>query len=90
MYEEYGDKSGRFGGISEKSGNSYGTIGTIFEKKSLKSFLSDIEKNPKQCMAVTLRNGKDLDEPKKIKDDEKQVEQKNLEFEEKMEAENDK
>ena len=39
-----------------------------------KSFPSDIERNPKQCMAVTLRSGKELDEPKKVEKDEKQVE----------------
>ena len=30
-----------------------------------KSFPSDTEKNPKQCMVVTLRSGKKLDDPKK-------------------------
>ena len=38
-----------------------------------KSFSSDIEKNPKQCMTMTLRSGKELDKPKKIEDGEKQV-----------------
>ena len=38
-----------------------------------KYILSDTKKNPNQCMAMTLRSGKDLDEPKKIEDDEKQV-----------------
>ena len=55
-----------------------------------KSFPSDTEKKPKQCMVVTLRSGKELDEPKKVEKDENQVEQKNLEFEEKIEAEKDK
>ena len=55
-----------------------------------KSFPSDTEKNLKQCMSMTLRTGKELDEPKKIKDDEKQVDKKNMGFEEKIEAENDK
>ena len=55
-----------------------------------KSFLSDTKKNLKQCMAVTLRSGKEFDEPKKIEDDEELVDQKNLEVEEKMEAGNDK
>ena len=41
-------------------------------------------------MAMTPRSGKELDEPKKIKEDEKQVDQKNLEVEEKMEVEIDK
>ena len=35
-----------------------------------KAFLSDIDKNPKQCMAVTLRSGKELEEPKKIVNEE--------------------
>ena len=79
LYEEYGDKSDQFGSISEKCGNSNETIGSIFERNLLKSFPSDIEKNHKQCMAVTLRSGKELDKPKKLKEDEKQVNQKNLE-----------
>ena len=39
---------------------------------------------------MTLRSGKELDKPKKIKDGEKQVDQKNPEIEEKMEVEIDK
>ena len=52
-----------------------------------KSFPSNIEKNPKQCMAITLRSGKKLDEPKKKEKTEKQVQHKNQEVEEKIEAE---
>ena len=36
-----------------------------------KSFPSDIQKNLKQCMSITLRSGKKLDEPKKSEKDEK-------------------
>ena len=53
----------------------------------LKSFPSDIEKNPKQCMVITLRSGKEMDEPKKDEKTEKQVEHKNMEVEEKIEDE---
>ena len=78
-------------GASLKNLETYmGQLAQSLRENPLKSFPSDIEKNPKQCMAVTLRSEKELDEPKKIKDDEKQVKQKILEFEEKMEAENDK
>ena len=31
----------------------------------LNSFPSNTEKNPKQCMVITLRSGKEMDEPKK-------------------------
>ena len=55
-----------------------------------KSFPSDTKKNPKKCMAITLRSGKELDEHKKSEKAEKQVEQKNLEIEEKIEDEIDK
>ena len=55
-----------------------------------KSFPSDTEKNPKQCMVVTLRSEKELDEPKKNKKTEKQMEHKNLEIEEKIEAKENK
>ena len=81
------DKSGRVGSISEKSVNSDGIISSIFEENPLKSIPSDIEKNLKQCMVVTLRSGKEPDEPKKVEKYEKQVEQKNMESEEKIEAE---
>ena len=47
-----------------------------------KFFLSDIEKNLKQCMTVTLRSGKTLDEPKKNEKTENQVEHRNMEVEE--------
>ena len=55
-----------------------------------KSFPSDREKNPKKCMAETLRRGKEPDEPKKDEKTEKQVEHKNLEVEEKIEVEENK
>ena len=55
-----------------------------------KSFLSDTEKNLKQCMAVTLRSGKYLDEPKKNEKTEKQVKRKNLESEENIESKTEK
>ena len=41
-------------------------------------------------MVVTLRSGKELDEPKKSEKAKKKVEQKNLEIEENIEAEIDK
>ena len=56
----------------------------------LKSFPSDTEKNSKQCMVVTLRSGKELTEPKKSEKDESKWREKNLEIEEKIEAEIDK
>ena len=53
-----------------------------------KSFLSDTETNPKQCMDVPLRSGKELEEPKKNSNEEEQPENKKEEAEikEKMEA----
>ena len=62
-----------------------GQLAQYLRENPPKSFPRVIEKNPKQCMVVTLRSGKELDEPKNIKKDEKRVEQKNLEVEEKME-----
>ena len=67
-----------------------GQLAQSLRENSPKSFLSDTKKNMKQCMIATLRSGKELDEPKKIEDAEKQVQQKILEFGEKMEAEIDK
>ena len=41
-----------------------------------KSFPSDTETNPKQCMVVTLRSGKELNEPQNVETSEDQVQQK--------------
>ena len=43
-----------------------------------------------QCMVVTLRSGKELDEPKKYEKTEKKVEHENLEVEKKIEAKKNK
>ena len=37
------------------------------QNQSKDAFLSDIRKNPKDCMAVTLRSGKELEERKNEK-----------------------
>ena len=46
-----------------------------------KFFLSDAEKNTKQCMVVTLRSGKELEKPKKIENEKEEVEKSNIEIE---------
>ena len=51
-----------------------GQLAQSLRENPQKSFSSDTEKNPKQCMAVTLRSGKELDEPKKCEKAKKQVE----------------
>ena len=53
-----------------------------------KSFPSDIETNPKQFMDVTLRSGKELEEPKKNSNEEEQTKNRKeeVEIEENMEA----
>ena len=52
-----------------------------------KSFSSDTKTNPKQCMAVTLRSGKELEEPKKNSNVEQPENRKEeAEIEEMMEA----
>ena len=67
-----------------------GQLAQSLRENPPKSFPSDMEKNPKQCMAVTLRSGKELDEPKKNEKTEKQMEHKNIEVEEKIEFEENK
>ena len=67
-----------------------GQLAQSLRENPPKSFPSDIKENSKQCMVVTLRSGKELDEPKKDEKIEKQVEHKNLEVEEKIEAEENK
>ena len=67
-----------------------GQLAQSLRENQPKSFPSDIKKNPKHCMVVTLRSGKELDEPMKDEKTEKQVEHKNLEVEEKIEAKGNK
>ena len=43
-----------------------------------KSFPSDTKKNPKQCMVVTLRSGKELDEPQKKENERERVEESKI------------
>ena len=38
------------------------------KESSSKSFLSDTEKNPKDCMAITLRSGKELGNEERLGD----------------------
>ena len=65
-----------------------GQLAQSLKKNPSKSFPSDTKKNLKQCMAVTLRSGKELDEPKKIENDKEQVDKKKRKVEEKGESEN--
>ena len=76
-------------GASLKSQETHmGQLAQSLRENPPKSFPSDIEKNPKQCMAVTLRSGKELDGPKKDEKTKNQVEHKNMEVEEKIGEEN--
>ena len=47
-----------------------GQLAKSMREQPLKSFPSDTETNPKLCMAVTLRSGKELDETKNVEKDE--------------------
>ena len=47
-----------------------GQLAQSLRENPPKSFPSDIEKNQKQCMVVTLRSGKVMDEHKKVEKDE--------------------
>ena len=51
---------------------------SLREKNPSKAFQSDTEKNSKQCMAVTLRSGKELKEPKNIVNEEEQLEKRKV------------
>ena len=42
-----------------------GQLAFSLQKKSQDTFPSDTQKNPKDCLAVTLRSGKELQESKK-------------------------
>ena len=52
------------------------------KQNSLKSFPSDTKTNPKQCMVVTLRSGRELDDSIEVKRQaEIEIEEKNVEAE---------
>ena len=51
-----------------------GKLAQSVREHPLKSFPSNTETNPKQCMDVTLRSGKELEEPKKNSNEEEQSE----------------
>ena len=55
-----------------------GQLAKSMREQPLKSYPSDTKTNLKQCMAVTLRSGKELDETKNVENDEAQVQQKIL------------
>ena len=60
-----------------------GQLTQAINQSSSKSFPSDMEKNPKYCMAITLSSGRKLDDSKEEKQ-QVQVEKKNLETEKEM------
>ena len=39
-----------------------GQLGLAIQNKSKDAFLSDTKKNPKDCMAITLRSGREMKE----------------------------
>ena len=59
-----------------------GQLAQSWKENPSKCFSSDTEKNLKQCLVVTLRSKKELDEPKKIENDKEQANKKNIEIEE--------
>ena len=65
-----------------------GQLAQSVREHPLKSFPNDTETNPKQCMVVTLRSGKELEELKKNSNEEEQSENRKeeAEIEENMEA----
>ena len=58
-----------------------GQLAQSVREQPPKSFPSNTETNPKQCMAITLRSGKKLAEPKSVEKDETQVQQEILDTE---------
>ena len=67
-----------------------GQLSLSLKENPSRFFPSETKKNLKECIAVTLRSGKELDEPKKIKNARDQVEKSKIEAEkEKGKAEND-
>ena len=67
-----------FGASLKNLETEMGQLAQYLRKNPPKSFLSDTEKNSKQCMVVALRSGKEVNEPKKNEKTEKQVEQKKI------------
>ena len=52
-----------------------GKLTQSFKQSFSKSFPCNIEKNPKECMAITLKSGRELDNSKEVK---QQVEVENV------------
>ena len=55
-----------------------GQVAISLKENPAKSFTSDTEKNLKYCLAETLRNGKELDEPQKKENEKKQVDKNKI------------
>ena len=51
-----------------------GQLALAVQEQSARTFPSDTEKNPRECKAVTLRSGKELDNTKKQQPKEGQFE----------------
>ena len=47
---------------------------------SLKTFPSDLENNPKDCMAITLRTGKELGDSKEVKNEKVKIEKEEVKW----------
>ena len=62
------------GASLKKLETQMGQLAQSLRENPLKSFPSDTEKNPKQCMVVTLRSRKELDEPKPSEESKKKGE----------------
>ena len=58
-----------------------GQLAQSMREQPPKSFSCDTKTNPKQCMAVTLRSGKELNEPQNVEKGKDQVQQEILNVE---------
>ena len=59
------------------------------KKSSSISFLSDMEKNPKDCMAITLRSGKELGDSKDVENEKVEIEKEEVKIDKKEEKKDD-
>ena len=60
------------------------------KESSSKSFPSDMENNPKDCMAITLRSGKELGDSKEVENEKVEIEKEEVKMNKEEKREEDK
>ena len=62
-----------------------GRLAHFMKESSSRSFPSDTENNPKDCMAITLRSGKELGNSKEVENEKVETEKQEVQMDKKEE-----